>query len=122
MKREMSTWPVGQTAPNASAIRRAAESRALRRGQAAVTGADAPVVCTEWKQFRVVKFTLLKRSLALPVAVDSRNLWDPGDVRDARLLYLGVGRGASWQRSGIDRRRTWQMADRSVSWVTSPLH
>jgi UDPglucose 6-dehydrogenase len=63
--------------------------------RAAVAGADALVICTEWKPFRVVDFRWLKRTLAQPVIVDGRNLWDPVDVREAGLRYYAVGRGHS---------------------------
>ncbi|WP_163560259.1 UDP-glucose/GDP-mannose dehydrogenase family protein [Halomonas sp. NO4] len=61
----------------------------------AVKGADALVICTEWKDFRAVDFDWLKAQLATPVVVDGRNLFDPARVREAGLLYYAVGRGAS---------------------------
>ncbi len=61
----------------------------------AVVGADALVICTEWKSFRTVDFTQLKQELATPVIVDGRNLFDPVAVREAGLLYFAVGRGDS---------------------------
>ena len=62
---------------------------------AAVKGADALVICTEWKVFRTVDFAWLKEQLATPVIVDGRNLFDPAVVKQAGLLYYAVGRGAS---------------------------
>ncbi|MCG6658056.1 UDP-glucose/GDP-mannose dehydrogenase family protein [Halomonas campisalis] len=61
----------------------------------AVKGADALVICTEWKDFRAVDFDWLKAQLATPVVVDGRNLYDPALVRQAGLLYYAVGRGES---------------------------
>ena len=61
----------------------------------AVKGADALVICTEWKDFRAVDFAWLKQQLATPVVVDGRNLYDPQAAREAGLMYYGVGRGAS---------------------------
>ncbi|MDH7797005.1 MULTISPECIES: UDP-glucose/GDP-mannose dehydrogenase family protein [unclassified Beijerinckia] len=61
----------------------------------AVEGADALAICTEWKQFRVVDFAWLKRTLAYPIVVDGRNLYEPADVSRHGLLYFAVGRGAS---------------------------
>jgi len=63
--------------------------------EAAVTGADALVICTEWKAFRSVDFAWLRRTLTMPVVVDGRNLYDPQAARQAGLLYYAVGRGAS---------------------------
>src|SRR5690606_28960620 len=61
----------------------------------ALQGADALVICTEWKQFRVVDFDMLKATLHNPVVVDGRNLYDPEDASSRGLLYYAVGRGES---------------------------
>lgn len=63
--------------------------------QDAVKGADALVVCTEWKQFRVPDFAWLKQTLRSPVIVDGRNIYDPERVRSYGLLCFGIGRGDS---------------------------
>ncbi|HET8790228.1 MAG TPA: UDP binding domain-containing protein, partial [Modicisalibacter sp.] len=63
--------------------------------EAAVEGADALVICTEWKSYRTVDFAWLKRALATPVIVDGRNLFEPEAVKQAGLLYFAVGRGDS---------------------------
>lgn len=62
---------------------------------AAVVGADALVICTEWKPFRSVDFAWLRSQLTTPVVVDGRNLYEPDTVREAGLLYYAVGRGDS---------------------------
>ena len=64
---------------------------------AALNGADALVICTEWKSFRTVDFAHLQRTLKTPVIVDGRNLFEPAQVRAAGLLYFAVGRGDSLQ-------------------------
>lgn len=61
----------------------------------ALEGADALVICTEWKQFRTVDFARLKAILKSPVVVDGRNLFDPKLVKAAGLLYFAVGRADS---------------------------
>ncbi|WP_348815947.1 UDP-glucose/GDP-mannose dehydrogenase family protein [Halomonas sp. H10-59] len=61
----------------------------------AVKGADALVICTEWKEFRSLDFPWLKDQLSMPVVVDGRNLYDPESVRQAELMYFAVGRGDS---------------------------
>ncbi len=63
----------------------------------AVKGADALVICTEWKEFRSVDFAWLKEQLATPVIVDGRNLFEPDAAKAAGLRYFGVGRGESIQ-------------------------
>ncbi|MBB3189452.1 UDP-glucose 6-dehydrogenase [Halomonas cerina] len=61
----------------------------------AVKGADALVICTEWKEFRSVDFAWLKEQLAIPVVIDGRNLYEPATLKQAGLLYYAVGRGDS---------------------------
>ena len=61
--------------------------------EAALKGADALVICTEWKAFRTIDPSLLKASLRFPVVVDGRNLFDPVEMAQAGLLYHAIGRG-----------------------------
>ncbi|MEL7615055.1 UDP-glucose/GDP-mannose dehydrogenase family protein [Vreelandella titanicae] len=58
----------------------------------AVKGADALVICTEWKEFRSVDFDWLAGQLAEKVVIDGRNLYTPSAVEEAGLRYIGVGR------------------------------
>ncbi len=67
--------------------------------QEAARDADALVICTEWKQFRIADFGWLKANLRTPVIIDGRNLYDPQRVRDNGLLYFAVGRGDSVSRT-----------------------
>lgn len=57
--------------------------------------ADALVICTEWKSFRTVDFRWLRSQLGYPIVVDGRNIFVPNVVREAGLLYYGMGRGDS---------------------------
>lgn len=59
----------------------------------AVKGADALVICTEWKAFRTVDLDWLKMQLRHPVVVDGRNLFDPLEMSQAGIRYYAVGRG-----------------------------
>jgi len=61
----------------------------------ALHGADALVICTEWKQFRTVDFAWLKSELRTPIVVDGRNLYDPQLVKAAGLMYYAIGRADS---------------------------
>ncbi|WP_027896713.1 UDP-glucose dehydrogenase family protein [Zestomonas thermotolerans] len=53
--------------------------------------ADALVICTEWKAFRVVDFELLASKLRDRLIIDGRNLYNPAQVAAAGLHYLGIG-------------------------------
>ena len=61
----------------------------------AVKGADALVICTEWKEFRTLDGEWLKAQLGFPVVVDGRNLFEPAAMKAAGLMYYAVGRGDS---------------------------
>jgi UDPglucose 6-dehydrogenase len=58
----------------------------------AAQGADALVIVTEWKQFRVPDFAKLRETLKSPVIFDGRNLFEPADVRAAGFAYHPIGR------------------------------
>ena len=58
----------------------------------AVKGADALVICTEWKAFRSVDLEWLASQLNDKLVVDGRNLFTPSAAEAAGLRYLGVGR------------------------------
>jgi len=59
---------------------------------AAVEGADALIVVTEWQEFRSPDFDALKRMLKEPLVFDGRNLYDPTIVRAAGLEHFSIGR------------------------------
>lgn len=56
-------------------------------------GADALVICTEWKAFRTVDPVQLKAALRFPIVIDGRNLFDPAEMTAVGLLYHAIGRG-----------------------------
>jgi UDPglucose 6-dehydrogenase len=59
---------------------------------AALNGADALLIVTEWKEFRSPDFDSIKASLKSPVIFDGRNLYDPKWVRGMGFEYLAIGR------------------------------
>ena len=60
--------------------------------EAALAGADALVIMTEWKNFRVPDFDRIKSSLKTPVIFDGRNLFEPVRMRERGLDYFSIGR------------------------------
>jgi UDPglucose 6-dehydrogenase len=62
---------------------------------AALDGADALVVVTEWKAFWNPDFDQLAKRLRARVVFDGRNVYDPIEVEEAGLAYYGIGRGRS---------------------------
>lgn len=59
---------------------------------AALAGADALAIVTEWKVFRSPDFTAMKAVLRQPVIFDGRNLYEPAMVREAGFEYFAIGR------------------------------
>ena len=59
---------------------------------AALVGADALAIVTEWKEFRSPDFARIASTLKTPVIFDGRNLYEPKVVRDAGLDYQPIGR------------------------------
>jgi UDPglucose 6-dehydrogenase len=53
--------------------------------------ADALVICTEWKAFRVVDFDELRKKLRARLVIDGRNLFNPQQLARAGLHYIGIG-------------------------------
>ena len=60
--------------------------------QAALKGADALVICTEWKQFWAPDFELMAELLNEPVLFDGRNLFDPAMMKRKGFVYSAIGR------------------------------
>lgn len=62
---------------------------------AALDGADALVVVTEWKQFRSPDIPRMAAALTDAVLFDGRNLYQPDEMEAAGIAYYGIGRGRS---------------------------
>lgn len=64
---------------------------------AALDGADALVICTEWQAFRSPDFDEMARRLKQKVLVDGRNIYSPEKLRADGWSYHPVGRPAPAQ-------------------------
>ncbi len=62
---------------------------------AALEGADALVIVTEWKAFRSPDLERVRASLREPVIFDGRNIFEPKAIEAAGIAYYGIGRGRS---------------------------
>ncbi|MEM8826234.1 MAG: UDP-glucose/GDP-mannose dehydrogenase family protein [Pseudomonadota bacterium] len=60
---------------------------------AALDGADAAVLITEWNEYRALDLDRMKAAMAAPVFVDLRNVYPPADMRAAGFAYSSIGRG-----------------------------
>ncbi len=61
---------------------------------AALEGADALVIVTEWKEFRTPDFDGIKAALKRPLVFDGRNLYEPALMRALGIDYRAIGRAA----------------------------
>jgi len=59
---------------------------------AALTGSDALVIVTEWRQFKSPDFEQIRSTLKQPVVFDGRNLYDTALMKDLGIEYRGIGR------------------------------
>jgi UDPglucose 6-dehydrogenase len=59
---------------------------------AAIEGADAIAIVTEWDAFRALDLMRVKELAKAPVLVDLRNIYQPDDVRAAGFTYHSIGR------------------------------
>ena len=62
--------------------------------KAALDGADALVIVTEWKAFKSPDFNVIKARLKNPVIFDGRNLFEPAGMKELGFEYYGIGREA----------------------------
>jgi UDPglucose 6-dehydrogenase len=61
--------------------------------EAALEGADALLIVTEWREFRTPDFERIKATLKQPLVLDGRNLYEPELMQALGLDYQGIGRG-----------------------------
>jgi UDPglucose 6-dehydrogenase len=59
---------------------------------AALQGASALLICTEWQQFRAPDFDEMAGRLRQRLIVDGRNLYSPDKLREQGWTYLSIGR------------------------------
>jgi UDPglucose 6-dehydrogenase len=62
---------------------------------AALEGADALAVVTDWNQFRNPDFERMKKLLRLPLIFDGRNLFPPQLLAERGFVYFGIGRSGA---------------------------
>lgn len=59
---------------------------------AALEGADALVIVTEWKEFRSPDFDAIRSTLRTPLVFDGRNLFEPALMKQLGIEYHAIGR------------------------------
>jgi UDPglucose 6-dehydrogenase len=59
---------------------------------AALTGADALVIVTEWSEFREPDYARMKKVMRGAVIFDGRNIYSPEQIRAQGFTYYSMGR------------------------------
>ena len=59
---------------------------------AALAGADALVIVTEWNEFREPDFARMLKLMRTPTIFDGRNLYSPEQIRAQGFTYFSMGR------------------------------
>ncbi len=58
----------------------------------AAEGADALLLVTEWKEFRLPSWAVVKEKMRTPLIIDGRNIYDANDLRELGFTYYSIGR------------------------------
>jgi UDPglucose 6-dehydrogenase len=61
-------------------------------GYAALTGADALAIVTEWNEFREPDYVRMRKLMRSPVIFDGRNIYNPESLRALGFTYISMGR------------------------------
>ncbi|MDR2815272.1 MAG: UDP-glucose/GDP-mannose dehydrogenase family protein [Proteiniphilum sp.] len=57
----------------------------------AANGADALIVATEWKEFRLPNWSILKKIMNNHVVIDGRNIYNMEELASCGFAYNGIG-------------------------------
>lgn len=57
----------------------------------AAVDADALLLVTEWKQFRMPSLPVLRRTMRSPLIIDGRNIYDPEYLAESGFIYDKIG-------------------------------
>lgn len=58
----------------------------------AVVDADAIMLVTEWKEFRLPSWSAIKKLMVTPLVLDGRNIYNAKELEEAGFIYHCIGR------------------------------
>ncbi len=58
----------------------------------ALKGADALIICTEWRKFKSISIAEIKKHLKEPVVFDGRNIFNLENMSNSNIEYYSIGR------------------------------
>ena len=57
----------------------------------AIDQADALLLLTEWKEFRLPNWNVIAHAMRRPLVIDGRNIFDAKELREAGIDYHCIG-------------------------------
>ena len=75
-------------------LKAVADAKFADSALAAVDGAEALVIATEWNEFANVDFAAVKQRMTTPIVFDGRNLLNPETMGDLGFHYHSIGRAS----------------------------
>ena len=57
----------------------------------AAEGADALLMVTEWKEFRMPSWSVVKKVMNSPLVIDGRNIYDSAELESHGFVYDKIG-------------------------------
>jgi UDPglucose 6-dehydrogenase len=58
----------------------------------ATKNADALLILTEWKQFRMPNWNVIKDNMNVPIIIDGRNIFDAVEMQNMGIKYSSIGK------------------------------
>ncbi|MBE6286662.1 MAG: UDP-glucose/GDP-mannose dehydrogenase family protein [Mediterranea massiliensis] len=58
----------------------------------ALVDADAMLLVTEWKEFRLPSWAVIKKTMKEPIILDGRNIYDAGEMQEMGFTYHCIGK------------------------------
>ncbi|EJX09151.1 UDP-glucose 6-dehydrogenase [gut metagenome] len=58
----------------------------------AVLNADALLLITEWKEFRLPSWAVVRKTMVQPVVLDGRNIYDKKEMEELGFVYYCIGK------------------------------
>ncbi|MDR2286841.1 MAG: UDP-glucose/GDP-mannose dehydrogenase family protein [Prevotellaceae bacterium] len=58
----------------------------------AAIDADALIMVTEWTEFRIPSWAVIKKTMRYPLIIDGRNIYDKSELSENGLEYICIGR------------------------------
>ncbi|MDR1866005.1 MAG: nucleotide sugar dehydrogenase, partial [Bacteroidales bacterium] len=68
----------------------------------AALDADALMLVTEWTEFRMPSWQVLKKTMRRPLLIDGRNIYDKNELAENGLTYICIGRNAGTAEKTTD--------------------